>query len=189
MNSAYLSELWAVNDLLNFKKNFKLAWSDQREAQLQDEKKHARMCLSVLKTETQNVIYSLDYAMQETIFKKKWTLGHASSDEEFSAIQEVMENRALWIYRTYLKVGKNNRYKDVFKAIILDEKIHRQIGKEKNIRFTPIYKSISTVDRYFFRTYLPSKYGQMLFSSPQFWNDYYQGYTESAKQPEKQETL
>lgn len=175
INSAYLSELWASIDLIRCKKAGH-AWSPEREIQLQDEVRHANALLNVLKSQTGILVKDLQFSMQEKLFKDKVNLSETNSIGDVSLVHDITERRAVWIYKTYLKMATNPVYKSVITEILADEKNHFAVNKkEAHPDHTPYSKKVKKTDFLIFKEYLPSKYGQKLFSSSRFWEDYFNG--------------
>lgn len=176
INSAYLSELWAVKDLLRIKSEFPAAWNSFREEQLQDEIRHANLLLKVLKKNNGIHIDSLSYSMQERLYKKYINLTLSDSPGASAAVHNMTESRALWIYKTYKKFGKNPDYLSCVDEIVEDEKSHFQCNASlltKEDFF--LEKCIKGIDKSLFRSLLPERYGKFLFLSEKFWSDYYKG--------------
>ncbi len=175
INSAYLSELWAVQDLLKLKNNYKLFWNAGREKQLQDEINHARILLDALKISSKTVITDLAYSMQERLYRKHFNLSLCHSVEQHALIHDMTESRAIWIYKTYMKINPNSKYNNIFRQILNDEQNHFNIDDSINQNSEFTKASLKAVDRLIFRAYLPEKYGARIFENEEFWNWYYLG--------------
>ncbi len=178
INSAYLSELWAVNDLLRLKNLYPAAWSPEREVQLQDEIRHANMLLHALRSKDSIIVKDLAFSMQAKLYGMFIDLGKTKSLIEAAQVHDMTERRAVWIYRTYRRVGTDRDYKKVANDICIDEQNHfdinsDQIGEEDaNSVFAD---SIVKIDQFLFSKYLPEKFGSIVFASDDFWNFYYDG--------------
>lgn len=178
IESGYLSELWAAIDIMAKKEKYReqnktLDYS--LEDQAQDEFKHARILKDALKAEGHtprpgNTVYQ--YAMQEVIYRNfaGVHLDQTNSFEEFLFMQETMEHRAVWIYKTYLKGGTINRYKDVINIIVEEEMPHLR-GVQCDTDFA---RNVVAIDRHLFRNVLRKRYNNMnLLECPEFWEHYY----------------
>jgi rubrerythrin len=178
MNSAYLSELWAVNDLLRLKLSFPEFWSSENEKQLQDEIRHAGMILNELKKNKSLVVKSTQFSMQERIYKKFFDLSKTDKFADTLAVHSMTEHRAVWIYKTYRKLGLNPSYRKLAEVIKNDEKGHFDIIENSiaTLDHSPfLFYALSRIDSYIFNVFLVEKYGRLLFTSKQFWTDYYEG--------------
>ena len=175
INSAYLSELWAVKDLLKFKQNHPEVWSPAREDQLQDEVVHARSLLNLLKDLQSPIVSDLSFSMQERLYKKYFDLNLCERPEDHCLIHQVTERRAFWIYKTYLRNHPNSPYAATFERILRDEANHFEVDDIAN-KSSPFFKEgIKGTDRILFRGLLPQKYGSKIFESTAFWSWYYEG--------------
>ncbi|MBC7766381.1 ferritin-like domain-containing protein [Arenimonas sp.] len=177
INSAYLSEIWAVNDLIRLKSLFPSSWTIEREKQLQDEIRHANLLLNAMKTKKAVIVKDVNYSMQSRLYGEFLDLGKTQSLVEAAQVHEMTERRAVWIYRTYRRVGSDQDYKKVANEICQDEMEHFDINadqimlKDLNILLSD---SIIKIDNFIFQKYLPEKYGSIIFSSEDFWNFYYE---------------
>ncbi len=178
INSAYLSELWAVNDLLRIKNMFPHAWSNERETQLQDEVRHANLLLTIMRSKDVPVIKDLNYSMQSRLYKPLIDLGKTATLSEAAIVHEMTERRAVWIYKTYRRVGIDKDYKNVALGICNDEEAHFNINQDQ---MNPsdlngaLADAVFKIDKFLFNEYLPSKFGRIVFSSNDFWSYYYEG--------------
>jgi len=174
LNTAYLSELWAVRDLVRIKKEFADCWNEDREKQLNDEARHARLLLDQLKMRSSFVVHDISYSMQERLYRKYINLGATESASAAAVVHNMTESRALWIYRTYMKLGKVEAYKKCIAEIIEDEKTHFITNaSEINPADNFLAASLRAIDKALFRTILPYKYGNLIFNSIDFWQEYY----------------
>ena len=178
IESAYYSELWAVYDIQwkiqnagwDFLQGSKL---NRFHLQLVEEKRHVCMLREAMKAEGYTPRdNTIKYAMQNVIFHNAghFDLSVSVNSDLFMFFHELMEKRAIWIYRTYLFGGTIERYKTVLQAIIKEEKEHLH-----NIKCDHRdAKHLIDVDRYLFYQALPKKYNNMnLLDCPEFWDDYY----------------
>ncbi|MFP5520669.1 MAG: hypothetical protein ACLGGX_12250 [Bdellovibrionia bacterium] len=173
INSAYLSELWAVQDLLRFKQDHPLEWSSEREKQLQDEVKHAASLLDCLRKQRVEVEMDVSYSMQERLYSKYINLSLARTPEEHAILHEMTEGRAVWIYKTYLKLRPDSPYKGALLQILEDEKNHFHLDNLSSAGSDFLFKSLKAIDRMLFREVLPQKYGRKIFENQNFWEWYY----------------
>jgi hypothetical protein len=174
LNSAYLSELWAVKDLIRIKNLFPKNWSTDREQQLNDEVRHARLLLNELKKNSKVIVEDLAFSMQEKIYRKYINLSSYNTMSSSGIVHNMTEARALWIYKTYLKVGNNQEYKDCIVGIIEDEKKHFIYNTDVIDQQDSFFKTaINSIDKAIFRTILPMQFGRVIFNSDNFWKKYY----------------
>lgn len=173
INSAYLSELWAVSDLVRFKNNFPLYWNSGREKQLQDEVVHANLLLKALKNATDLIVVDTQFSMQERLYKKYFNLQSASSPEEHCIIHEMNESRAKWIYQTYLRRNDSSPYASILRKILKDEETHFNIDQTAMSASRFSKNGLTAIDRLLFRAYLPSKFGNQIFDNSDFWPWYF----------------
>ncbi len=172
INSAYLSELWAAQDLEE-KRNYFHQASLNIDKQIEDEYRHALMLKKGMTYLGYEPIEDVKFAMQNVIFKSVCNIdlkNSYSSPELFLITHEVMERRALWNYRTYRLGGTIDYYKDILNKIIEDEK-----GHVRNLVVThPQGLLIQKADRWAHRQHLAKHYNKMnLLESSDFWNDYF----------------
>lgn len=171
MESAYLSELWAVE---NIERHIAKYDSLELRLQLDDEKRHAEILLEALRAEGHEPRHDTAYSMQEVIYKNWQGLRVGAftdiDQRHFAFAHEVTERRAIWIYRTYIRGGNVDRYKGICEQIIDDERGHLH-------EMTPTstaMEDLARLDRAIFRRYIPGAYGSMdLLRCGEFWDDYY----------------
>lgn len=175
-NSAYLSELWAVRDLRRQKVQFSASWNAQRENQLQDEARHARRFLDYLQKTSSPVVSDLSYSMQVRLYGPYVDLSATESVESAAAVHDLTEHRATWIYKTYLKHGRDLELKVICEEILEDEKTHFAINKGLSPS-RDLQQHLASIDRKIFREELPRKFGRIMLFSEEFWKDYFQGAT------------
>ena len=187
--SALLSEWWAVINIEHMSREYDIY--DEMYSQLCDEVRHMTILREAMEAEnyvppfTQQYVYTplgtrLDhmtpkYSMQEVIYHSVCGINLAQLTchgvDMFKEVHEVTERRAVWIYKTYIKGGKVERYKDVCRQIIEDEKghIHKRPRTDN-----PVMKNLHDLDRWVFLKHLPAHYnGMQLLECPEFWDDYY----------------
>jgi len=163
MNFAYVSEKWLLEYMMEHYSD-----SDNNEwiEQIKDERKHTLMCESVLRK--QNIKYYDDtkFSIEHAIYGQLGNF-YPSNDEEFSALSWMVEKRALFLYRYYLRNGKNDLYKKITKGIIDDEIKH--IGFHNEI-ITPSHEKIKKIDKEIFKQ-CNNIYGKHGMFGLTFWED------------------
>lgn len=171
MNAVYLSELWAFQDLDRFKKNNPELWNDEREQQLNDEMRHYKMCLAALREEDSQICHDLNFSMQARLYSQLFQFDPPKSLKELSGIHHIFEKRAVWVFKTYQKVGSNEKFKKIYKAILKDESVHNQ---QLKIFSTdgPGFE-LNQIDRKIWKQLLPGQFGRKIFSSNDLWQWYY----------------
>jgi len=178
--SAYLSEWWAVWNLECSAAHWNLG--DEFDSQLEDEVRHVRMFADAMAAEGHKPRFmwktSEGYpvnSMQEVIYGgvcgldlRRLTMHNV---EMFKQVHEVTERRAIWIYKTYITGGNVERYKDVCREIIEDERGHiHPRPKSDNL----VLNNLIKMDKWAFLKFLPKHYnGMQLLQCLDFWNDYY----------------
>lgn len=178
--SAYLSEWWAVWNLQRVAPEWQLG--DELESQLEDEVRHVRMFKDAMAAEgytprfmwKNSKGYPID-AMQEVIYRKVCGLDlhrlTMHNIDMFRQVHEITERRAIWIYKTYIKGGNVERYKDVCREIIEDERGHIHPRPKSD---NPVLNNLFKMDKWVFLKFLPKHYnGMQLLQCLDFWNDYY----------------
>ncbi len=167
---AYLSELWAAKDLQNKSGRY---GSSRLTNQIEDEYRHAEMLRRVMRQEGYTPCDDVSYAMQNVLFHDVGMVDLAETMKNqavFEGVHEIMERRAIWCYRTYLAGGSVQRYKNVLRIIIQDERGHIFGVSMAN----PLLTAIKKLDSYLFRVHLPRHYNQMnLLKCDKFWHDYF----------------
>lgn len=177
INSAYLSEEWAVQSILIMKDRYPNEWTTELDLQLEDEFRHSKIIKAVLTKHSPIVVDNLKFAMQEVLYQRICGLTaqfdyHATSFSAFTDLMWVMERRALWIYLMYNRIGNNDDYKKVFRSIIEDEKTHIHKQPEPSVYFDIVRKA----DSYIFNKYIPLTFTSNSFVQSGFWQWYYAGY-------------
>lgn len=174
INSAYLSELWAVQDLKK-KLDLNIGAKSLLEDQIADEIRHAQMLRNSLLNVGFSVCDDIRFAMQEVIHFHTALIDPKdveSQPELFWSFHEIMERRAIWNYRTCIVGGIAPAYRAVLKRIIKDEKGH--------LTGRPLYRDHALVKRWIaadawvFNHHIKQYYNNLnLLKSHQFWKDYY----------------
>lgn len=174
INSAYLSELWAIKDLVRIRDLHPSQWSSDKDIQLRDEVRHARLLRDQIKKNSDVFIDDIRYSMQERLYRKYINLNLTQTVSAAAAVHNMTESRAVWIYKTYMKVGHNNEYKDCVSKIVMDEKQHFIVNSNSiNPLDNFLTSALLSTDKLLFRKVLPSTYGAIIFQSHSFWKDYY----------------
>lgn len=132
MNHVYVSEYWLW---LHMEENFLNHSSERWQKQRKDEKKHAAMTRGALyKTLNRNsnlINHNLDFSIEKAIFEN---IGGIDVDkiglDEFPAFVYVVERRAVFLFKAYLKNGKNEYYKKVTRRLLFDEDDHLDVHKD-----------------------------------------------------------
>ena len=173
-NSAYLSELWAVKDLVRIKNADTASWSKEKEGQLQDEVRHARLLLGHLKQSGSPVVLDVEYSMQDRLYKPYVDLSKSATAAEAAVVHDLTEHRATWIYKTYIRNGRDANLIAICEQILKDEKQHFAVNA--GARTSDLLRdALKGIDREIFRSELPNRYGRVMLFSEEFWVDYYQG--------------
>lgn len=173
-NSAYLSELWAVRDLVRIRDAFPDFWTAAKDSQLRDEVRHARLLFDFIKSGRCGVIMDLKFSMQIRLYMPYVDLSLSSTVEEATEVHDLTERRAAWIYRTYLRHGRSEPLKRICREILADEMQHSAINSVT--RGSPLLRAaLQGTDRNIFRSDLPARYGRIMLFSNVFWSDYFAG--------------
>lgn len=172
-NSAYLSELWAVRDLVRVKR-LSTDWMAANEEQLQDEVRHARRLLDFLKERTRYFVADLSYSMQERLYRSHIDLASSATLAEACTVHDVTERRAAWIYKTFLRVGDDQALKQISREILDDEKRHAGLTASYIVD-RELFGRLRTADRKLFRKEIPIQFGSILIHSAAFWTYYFEG--------------
>ena len=101
INSAFLSELWAAKDI-KAKIDMGLISSDQAQAQLDDEYRHAEVLFKMMKKLDFAPCEDIQFAMQNVLYKRIMNVDLASvhgDQKYFWGIHEITEKRALFNYK------------------------------------------------------------------------------------------
>jgi hypothetical protein len=170
IESAYLSELWAVQDI---GEKLKLFPSRALEKQLAEERFHVELLGNCLAAEGHLPRQETRWSMQEVIYRKVCLIdlgATAASEVLFRGVHEITERRAIWIYRTYLLGGTVERYKKALRRILHDERGHIHRDYPAN----DVLRHVRRMDQWVFRIHLFRHYNRMnLLQCPRFWADYY----------------
>jgi hypothetical protein len=163
MNFAYVSERWLFEFMMN-------KYSDTHNAewktQIQDERRHTLMCLGALKKRTNHFVDDTTYSIEHAIYQD---IGGYIPDtvEKFSALSWIVEKRALFLYKMYLKNGKDDLYKKVTKSIINDERKHVRFHNEI---ITEEHRKIKSIDKQIWKA-VNAVYGVNGMFEEEFWKD------------------
>ena len=169
-----LRSIW--NDLLKLKGLDAGRWSQENETQLQDEIRHASLILNELKKNNAPIVKDLKFSMQEKLYRPFVDLAKSESFAEVLTVHNMTEHRAVWIYKTYARLGHNKSYRELALKIKNEEAAHFKIttnDTQNNLIGGILDQSLRSVDLFIFNHYLPARYGPLLFRSEKFWNDYY----------------
>lgn len=172
MEMAYASELWAAEDLLMKTKLFPDPFYEQ---QMKDEIRHARMLKSAMANEGFFTNANSSLGIQNVFFKGLAGLDLTQtglSEDDFAGTHQILERRAVWGYRTYLRGGRIQSYKKVLAVIIEEEREHLKPFKPT----TDWQKKVASADRWIYRGHLQSRYNRLrLLDCPEFWDHYRSG--------------
>ena len=167
MTFAYISEKWLFEYM---QENF--AESDDEEIleQLADEKKHTKMCLGALnKTIDDPISHDTSFSIEQGIYANIG--GWEINEDTFSALSWIVERRALFLYKNYMKHGKDDYYKKITKAILDDERKH--IGFHDEV-ITDNHLKIKAIDKAIWKR-AGEVYGPMAMFELPFWEDLFSG--------------
>lgn len=177
INCAYVSEKWAAHSLETMKERFANRWNDIFERQYQDEVRHTKMLLGVLEKNSPVIYHNTKYSIQERLFVRGARSPHFDLDvldfDSFLTVQYLMEKRAIWSYKVYMKVGQNETYKKILAQVIEDEKGHfrsEEIRPESNV-----YKQVKDADHWLFRVYTVKGYAPIPLMNDRYWKFYFEG--------------
>lgn len=179
LNHSYLSEEWLRTLLLDYRENFASAWNSDLEQQLQDEERHARMCRNILLQRACLITDDTKYSLAEVFYKGVGGLDLrvVHSDWQLNAICLLIERRAHFLYKMYLRYGRDEEYKKII-AMILEDEMRHNVVHDEQVRKTnsPYYLSLQSMDRFVFGDYLNKKYlstqsGRHVFLNVEFWRD------------------
>lgn len=172
INTAYLSELWAAQDIEE-KIGAGLISKKEAQDQVDDEFRHAEMLRKMMLRFGFKPCDDVAYAMQNILYKSICELDLKKVEGDvlyFWGIHEVMETRAIWNYKSYTRGGRLEEYKKVLRIIVQDERSH---FKSVDLSY-PATKKVYDADRWLHRVYLYEKYNKMnLIQCPNFWTRYF----------------
>lgn len=174
LKTALCSELWAYESL-----NRMGSWIDSFEIkdQAEDEFRHANMleALILLSGKPSDKKSSTD-GMQTVLYQNVCGISLPKSDKRediqfFFAFHEIMERRAIWIYKTLIRSTNNKIIKEILQQILKDEAGHiHKIPVSDNIKIN----NLIAADKWLFKYHLPRHYNNMkLTECPKFWEDYW----------------
>jgi rubrerythrin len=174
MNHVYLSEFWLWQHMeKNFVNHPSLRWQKQRV----DEKKHTAMTRGALfKTLNRNmekINHDPRFSIEKIIFEEIGGIDVDSiTEEEFPAFVYVVERRAVFLFKYYLKHGSNDYYKKVIKRLIHDEDDHLDIHKDTVIN-TEAYRKYQQLDKKLWKeiSKIYSTDNLPFFNNIEYWKD------------------
>lgn len=183
INSAYLSEKWAVTQLMSFKKANPSLWDNDLEEQLNDEKRHANALHGFLSQRTERIQHDeLSWSMQVRLYEFCSGIDFTAykKKDQFIAMQLIMEKRAVWIYKVYNRFGNNEDLKKLFKVILKDELRHLKPCQP----FCEVtYNQIDNIDKWLFKTWIPKNFGDdVAVFNHLFWDYFFQPHVKGAPQ-------
>lgn len=179
MNHVYLGELWLWKYM---EKNFSHTDNIRLQKQMYDEKKHSAMTRGALKKDLKKrdikIFYTdTKFSIEHCIYQDLCGIDvdnlHPSY---FPAFVYVVERRATFLFKNYVKYGKNEYYKKMTKRLIHDEIDHLDIHKQKNNAdeiFLFFKKCDSTVWKKISEVY--TNKNQAFFYNKQYWEDMFSG--------------
>lgn len=165
---SYLSELWAVRDLEWGQAYFGIDLNEQTE----DERRHAAILKALLvRNGASQLGDDLDFAFQNVMFRNtaRIDLSRIPHRDVFLQMHNIMERRAVWIYRTYMRGGRDPEIKKVLTSLMEDEKGHTHdldLSHE-------VTRTIHGTDQWLFGQHLRRYNGLNLLACTDFWTDYY----------------
>jgi hypothetical protein len=167
MNFAYVSEKWLFEYMTEH-----YADSDNEEwlEQIEDERKHTLMCEGALRKQNVNYYKDTTKSIEHAIYGELGNF-YPKNDEEFSALSWIVEKRALFLYRYYMRNGNNDLYKKITQGIIDDEMKHVGFHNEE---ITPSHERIRDIDKAIF-TAFNETYGRKGMFGQEFWEDLFTG--------------
>jgi len=178
--SAMSSELWAASHIKKFFNigNINNLSFDREKVtnQIEDELSHSRSLEGILLIKGSYALRKEPRAgMQEILYKNIAGIIPPSieyKDEEyFWDYHEIMEKRAIWIYKTVVRVTSCPIIKIVLNKIIKEEAGHINNKLSGNFRT----KQLIQADEWLFKEYIPKEYGTLnLLDCDKFWEDYWQ---------------
>lgn len=141
MNFAYLSERWLFEYM---DKIFSDSDDEEILEQLADEKKHTRMTLGALNKVIDNPVHDTNISIEHAIYADigGWDI----NKDTFSALSWIVERRALFLYKMYMKRGTDPYYRKIVNAILDDERkhisFHDDVITEDHLKIKAIDKAI-----------------------------------------------
>lgn len=165
MNFAYLSEKWLFEYM---DKLFSNSNDLELLEQLADEKKHTKMTFGALSKSIDNPIHDTNISIEQAIYADigDWKI----EKKTFGALSWMVERRALFLYKMYMKKGTDVYYRKITNAILNDERKH--IGFHDKL--TNDHYKIKAIDKAIW-TKAHQVYGQNAMFELPFWEDLFQG--------------
>lgn len=172
INSAYLSELWAANDIAAKISSGLISKIDAQE-QLDDEHRHADLLFKMMRKLGFSPSEDINFSMQNVLYKSTLKIDLSATNNDLSffwGAHEVTEKRAIFNYKSYLLGGTIDSYKKILRVIINDERGHFKKINLKQDNINKIFKA----DKFLHRVHLYNHYNKMnLLRSKSFWIDYF----------------
>jgi hypothetical protein len=174
MNHVYLSELWLWQHMEEkFSKHPSPRWQKQRI----DEKKHTAMArgalLKTVNRDMSKINHDVGFSIEKIIFEEVGGIDVDSiPEDEFPAFCYVVERRAVFLFKCYLKYGKNEYYKKMTRRLIYDEADHLDLHKDTAINMEA-YKKYQVLDKKLWRE-ISKVYNTAdvpFFDNIQYWED------------------
>lgn len=174
MNHVYLSEYWLWKHMEeNFLNHPSHRWQKQRL----DEKKHTAMTRGALfknlNRDSTLINHNTDFSIEKILFEE---LGGVTVDniplDDFPAFVYVVERRAVFLFKIYLKYGKNEYYKKVTRRLIHDEDDHLDLHKDTAINMKA-YKKYQEIDKSIWQkiSKVYTKDNIPFFDNIEYWED------------------
>ena len=135
MNHTYAGELWLWKYM---EKHFSHSDNPRIIKQLNDEKKHSAMTRGALKKDLRkrNITHfynDVKYSIENVIYEDLCDIDvNHLNPKNFSEFVYVVERRASFLFKMYIKYGTNEYYKKMTKRLIHDEEDHLDIHKHKH---------------------------------------------------------
>lgn len=172
INAAYLSELWAAEDLKRKLANGQIDKSFS--SQMDDEYRHAEMLRRSMRHCGYDYCDSIEYAMQNRLFKDLAGFdltNYGENQFEYIQMHNVLERRAIVNYKGFCIGGKSETYRKLLRLIISDERSHIDKKTKKGPNSENI---VFRLDQKIHRDILSKKYNRLnLLESPEFWSIYF----------------
>lgn len=166
MMFAYLSERWLFEYM---DKEFSNTDDEELLEQLADEKKHTRMTLGALSKVIDNPVHDTNISIEQAIYADIG--GWEISKDTFSALSWIVERRALFLYKMYMKKGTDPYYRKITNAILDDERKHIGFHDEE---ITEDHLKIKAIDKAIWLRAHEVYGANAMFELP-FWQDLFAG--------------
>lgn len=175
LKTAMCSELWAYTSLYD---KYEVTKDENTLSQAEDELKHFNMLKGLVllnggESDKESTILAMQHILYENVCGIKLPNPTNKDDNEFFFLfHEIMERRAIWIYKTLILSTDNDIIKKVLRQILKDEAGHiHTIPKTNNIRVN----NLVAADQWLFKEHLPNYYNNMkLTECERFWEDYWE---------------